>query len=115
MSTISHGDIYWYDFGAAVDERQAGLRPVFIIQTDFLNSKEGYGLTVVIPLSTKGRASHVKILPSETNGLSQETFIKFEQIHTIPKTSLRGRIGKLDAENLKRVKAQVRELLVLLS
>ena len=40
MSTISHGDIYWYDFGVAIDERQPGLRPVLIIQTDFLNLKD---------------------------------------------------------------------------
>ena len=115
MSTINHGDIYWYDFGTAVDERQAGLRPVLIIQTDFLNSKDGYGLTVVIPLSTKGRSSHVKILPNDINGLSQETYIKFEQVHTIPKNLLKSRIGKLDGESLRRVKAQVRELLVLTS
>jgi len=107
---IKQGDLYWYDFGAPVDERQAGNRPALIIQTDFLNDIASYGLTIVLPITTKGRSSHIKIEPSTLNCLPVTSYVKFEQIYTVTKRNLGNPIGRLDAEDLKRVKAMLREV-----
>lgn len=88
---IERGEIYDFDFGPQRDSRQEGRRPALVVQTNLLNRVEGYGLTVVVPLSTKGRASpsHVRIDPTIENGLSEVSFAKCEQIYTVP-TSLLG-------------------------
>lgn len=97
---IKRGEIYDYDFGAVgTDNRQAGHRPALVVQTDLLNQVEGYGLTLVVPISTKGRAapSHVRLDPSAESGLSHVSYAKCEQILTVPTRNLgplRGSIGK---------------------
>lgn len=105
MSKIKRGDIFSYDFGPQVDSRQAGLRPALIVQTDMLNDLDGYPLTVVVALSTKGRKSptHVSIKPTKTNGLAQLSFAKCEQIYTVPKGNLMEKHGTLEPQDLRQV------------
>lgn len=101
MPEIRQGQIYDYDFGAAEDQRQAGLRPAIVIQSNALNEVAGYGLTVVMPLTTKGRPSptYVRIDPTSENGLSEISFVKCEQPYTVARarlTRFRGSVGKQD-------------------
>jgi mRNA-degrading endonuclease toxin of MazEF toxin-antitoxin module len=103
---INQGDVFDYDFGPVVDERQAGHRPAVVIQTDLLNAVERYTLTMLVPLTTKGRPSspsHVAIEPSASNGLSQLSFAKCEQIHTVHKSQLGKRRGQLASSDWTRV------------
>lgn len=106
MSTIKQGDLFTYDFGERADHRQAGKRPVVVLQTDALNRVEGYGLTLVAPLTTNGRPSpsHVSVEPSAENGLAQISFVKTEQVYTLPAADLLSKLGSLSDADLFKVK-----------
>lgn len=99
------GEVYDFDFGPQSDSRMEGPHPAVVVQTDLLNQVEGYSLTIVVPLSTKGRksASHVSIAPSHENGLDAQSFAKCEQIYTVPTLLLRKRRGQLSKADLYQV------------
>ena len=115
MSMIRQGDIYDFDFGPQRDNRQEGLRPAAVIQTDLLNQVSGYSLTILVPLSRSGRQSpsHVRIEPSEENGLTDLSFAKCEQIFTVPKSQLRAKRGSLSAQGLYSLKEALRNVLAI--
>ena len=115
MSTIERGEVYDYDFGPQQDSRQEGPRPALVVQTDFLNRVEGYGLTLIVPLSTKGRPSpsHVRLEPTKENGLDAVSFAKCEQIYTVPTIRLAHRRGKLSNRDVFAINEALRTVLAL--
>ena len=115
MSTIEQGDIFDYDFGPRSDNRQEGKRPALVIQSDRLNELPNYGLTVIVPLTTKGRPSptHVSLEPSQLSGLTALSFAKGEQLFTVPVEELGQRRGNISKHELFRVKEALRIVLEL--
>ena len=115
MSTAEQGDIFDYDFGPKQDSRMEGPHPCVVVQTDHLNRVAEYQLSIIVPLSTKGRnsPSHVRVEPSEDNGLRAISFAKCEQIYTVPKEGLITKRGRLSAKDIYRVKEALRAVLSL--
>lgn len=113
MPLINQGDVFDFDFGPRGDNRQEGVRPALVIQTDLLNRVEAYSLTIVVPISRKGRPSpsHIRIEPSASNGLTDVSFAKCEQIYTVPRTALKQRRGSVDSGTLYSVKEALRNVL----
>ncbi|MBI1757287.1 MAG: type II toxin-antitoxin system PemK/MazF family toxin [Fimbriimonas ginsengisoli] len=109
------GEVYDYDFGPQRDSRQEGPRPAVIVQTDLLNQVAGYGLTILVPVSTKGRnsPSHVRLEPSVENGLAAVSYAKCEQIFTVPIGGLSSRRGRLSRDQIFAVKQALRAVLAL--
>lgn len=99
---IERGRIYDYDFGARDDHRQAGRRPALVVQSNLLHEIEGYGLTIILPLTTRGRSSptYVRVEPTPDNGLTEVSYIKCEQPMTVASDRLVGPRGYLDKEAL---------------
>jgi mRNA interferase MazF len=81
------------------------MRPALIIQNDRGNASLSYPLTIVASMSRTERELplHVRITPSEENGLTDFTDVKCEQIMTIEKSRLIRRRGCINAEELSRV------------
>jgi mRNA interferase MazF len=77
------------------------------------NINSAYPNVIVAAVSTKGRQipTHVEVSPSSSNGLSQDSFVKCEQILTISKARLLGQIGTLSKENIARVDASIKRAL----
>lgn len=107
------GEVYDYDFGPQLDSRQEGVRPALVVQTDLLNRVTGYGLTLAVPLSRKGRPSpsHIRLEPSVENGLDDVSFAKCEQIFTVPIEGLRRRRGRIAIPDIYRVNEALRVVL----
>jgi mRNA interferase MazF len=76
-----------------------------IIQNDRGNTSPTYPLTIVASMSRTEREIplHVRIAPSEENGLTDYTDVKIEQVMTIEKSRLIRRRGNITAEELGRV------------
>lgn len=115
MSTIERGQIYDYDFGPRHDSRQEGVRPALVVQSDLLNRVLGYGLTIVVPLTSKGRPSpsYVRFDPSDENGLDAVSFAKCEQPYTVAASDLRRMRGKVSRQDMFRVGEALRVVLSL--
>lgn len=104
MSMVKRGDIYYADLSPVVGSEQGGLRPVLIVQNDTGNKHSPTVIAAAIT-SQVGKARlpiHIE-LTAQSYGLSRDSVILLEQIHTLDKSRLRERMGKLDESTMSKV------------
>src|SRR5579875_1491320 len=99
------GEIWDVNWSPGRGAEQQGTRPALIIQNDRGNASPSYPLTIVASMSRTERELplHVRILPTEENGLTAETDVKCEQIMTIEKSRLLRRRGNITPEEMSKV------------
>lgn len=111
------GEIWDVNWSPGRGAEQQGMRPALIIQNDRGNASPSYPLTIVASMSRTERELplHVRIVPSEENGLSDATDVKCEQIMTIEKSRLLRKRGSISTEEMHRVDLALKLSLNLLS
>jgi mRNA interferase MazF len=99
------GEIWDVNWSPGRGAEQRGIRPALIIQNDRGNASSSYPLTIVASMTRTERELplHVRIAPSEENGLTDFTDVKCEQVMTIEKSRLMRRRGSITSEELGRV------------
>ena len=99
------GEIWDVNWSPGRGAEQKGTRPALIIQNDRGNTSLSYPLTIVASMSRTEREIplHVRITPSEENGLTDFTDVKCEQVMTIEKSRLIRRRGIITSEELNKV------------
>jgi mRNA interferase MazF len=100
---IRRGDMFCADLALGVGSEQSGRRPVLILSNDTGNR---HGRTVIAAVIT-GRTTGTK-LPTHCplkrqQGLGRDSLVLLEQIRTIDKARLKGYIGTLDGDDMRRV------------
>src|SRR5215469_8447068 len=110
------GEIWDVNWSPGRGAEQKGTRPALIIQNDRGNASPTYPLTIVASMSRTERELplHVRIAPSEENGLTDYTDVKCEQLMTIEKSRLLRKRGSISAEELHHVDLALRVSLNLL-
>lgn len=105
--SIERGELWWLDWSPGRGSEQAGRRPALVVQSHGGNRNRNYPLTIVVAVSRKGLPilQHVQLLPTPENGLKSMSFVKTEQIQTVSKERLQGRIGRVDPVTLAAVDA----------
>lgn len=90
---LYRGDIVLIDFGKQEGSVQGGLRPAIVLQNDTGNF---FSTTTIVALLTsqnkKNLPTHVKINCGE-GGLSKNSIILMEQVHTVSKSKIIKLIG----------------------
>lgn len=111
------GEIWDVNWSPGRGAEQQGTRPALIIQNDRGNTSPAYPLTIVASMSRTERELplHVRIAPSEENGLTDYTDVKCEQVMTIEKSRLIRRRGSISAEELGHVDVALKLSLSLLA
>ena len=111
------GEIWDVNWSPGRGAEQKGTRPALIIQNDRGNTSPSYPLTIVASMSRTERELplHVRIAPSEENGLTDFTDVKCEQLMTIEKSRLIRRRGFITSEELSKVDVALRLSLNLLT
>ena len=111
------GEIWDVNWSPGRGAEQKGTRPALIIQNDRGNISSSYPLTIVASMSRTERELplHVRIAPSEENGLTDFTDVKCEQVMTIEKSRLIRRRGSISSEELAKVDVALRLSLNLLT
>ena len=99
------GEIWDVNWSPGRGAEQQGTRPALIIQNDRGNGSVTYPLTIVASMSRTERelSLHVRISPTEENGLTDYTDVKCEQVMTIEKSRLIRRRGTITPEELRMV------------
>ena len=102
--TVHRGDIYYADLSPVIGSEQGGVRPVIVIQNDVGNK---YSPTVIVAAITsqinKAKLpTHVEIKAGD-HGLNKDSVILLEQLRTVDKRRLKERIGRMEAEAMKKV------------
>jgi mRNA interferase MazF len=107
------GEIWLLDWSPSRGSEQAGFRPALIIQTDAANSNPHYPNTIVLAVSTKGKPVpfNVPLKPNSSNGLSEASFVKCEQVLTVAKERLVRKLGSIGVKDLQQIKQAVRLVL----
>lgn len=110
---LRRGQIYWVDWEPQRGSEQAGRRPALVIQANIPNELDDYNATIVAAISSDSDSERlrVKVEPSQMNGLSKKSIVKFEQIMTISKNRLDGYIGILEPRYIAQVDEALRDVL----
>lgn len=103
-NVVKRGEIYYADLSPVVGSEQGGIRPVLIVQNDVGNR---YSPTVIAAAITsqqnKARLpTHIEI-EARTYGLSKDSIVLLEQMRTLDKRRLRGRMGCLDEQAMHKI------------
>ena len=112
---LRRGQIWWIDWEPHRGSEQAGRRPSLVVQSNEANELDAYNLTIVLPISS-GHADndlHVRVEPSQMNGLGKSSFVKCEQILTVSKSRLDGYIGTLEPRHQKLIDQNLKAVLSL--
>jgi mRNA interferase MazF len=111
------GEIWDVNWSPGRGAEQKGTRPALIIQNDRGNTSLSYPLTIVASMSRTEREIplHVRIAPTEENGLTNSTDVKCEQVMTIEKSRLIRRRGVITSEELNKVDVALKLSLDLLT
>ncbi len=90
---MKRGEIYWVDFPTSV-----GRRPAVLVSRD-----ESYSVRsrcIVVPLTRTARGIPTEVRLGPTDGLSKAGVANADEIVTIPRALLRGRIAELDPSRI---------------
>ncbi len=111
------GEIWLVNWSPSRGSEQSGMRPALVVQTDAANQNPRYPNVIVAAISTKGKdvPFHVPLAPEGSNGLSENSWCKCEQILTISKDRLARRLGKVDDPQMQRIGDALRLVLGLKS
>lgn len=97
---MKRGDIYV----AATRGAYTGKpRPVVVVQDDRF---DGTASVTICPLTTHALSAplmRLELQPSEINGLSRTNQIMIDKVTSIPRASVRERLGQLEAADLIRL------------
>jgi mRNA interferase MazF len=109
---IKRGEIYLADLDPVRGHEQAGTRPVLIIQNDIGNQYSSTTIAAAITsrISKKRLPTHVEV-SAEESGLPKDSIVLLEQVRTLDKERLSGKMGKLFPPKMKDVNWALRKSL----
>jgi len=106
---MKRGEIYYADLSPTVGSEVAKRRPVLIVSND-INNRAATTLTVLPVTSNVKRVYPFEVLLSpETSGLPKTSKAQAQQIRTISKQRINGKVvGKLGEELMATISAAIR-------
>jgi len=111
MILPNRGEVWTTNLDPTLGHEQAGHRPCLIVSANKLNHSRAE-LVVVVPITTKDKRipSHVKV-PQGEGGLSEDSFIKCEEVRCISTQRLDRPLGKLNPQTIRQVEEWIRVIL----
>jgi mRNA interferase MazF len=103
LPRCSRGEIWVLNWNPRRGSEQGGFRPGIVVQSDLGNHAEGARTTVVVPLTTQGRAYvfYIPVPKGKESGLSADSWANATQVFTVDKTRLAKRLGKATPAQMK--------------
>ena len=105
------GEVWWVVLDPTRGREQAGRRPALVLSADILNASAA-GIVSILPITSRDRGirAHVAVEPPEA-GLALRSWIMCEQVRTVARERLLGRMGAVAPRTLAAVSDRVRVLL----
>ena len=106
-----HGFLYLADLNPRFGTEAGKVRPVLVIQTDYLNEAD-HPSTWILPCTTRlvGESILRTVLPPDVAGNRQECEVMIDQGRAIDNTRLKRKLGPLPRTILREVKQKLRLL-----
>jgi mRNA interferase MazF len=107
MINPQRGEVWLVDLNPTVGQEMQKTRPVVIIST---NDVDTVALRIIVPITSwqekfAQRLFMVRIIPTQDNGLSQESAGNVLQVRSLSNQRFIRRLGLLEAEPLKEIVA----------
>lgn len=108
---IKHGYLYLADLNPRQGTEAGKVRPVVVIQTDYLNEQK-HPSTWVLPCTTRivGENLLRVVLPKQIAGNNEDCEVMIDQSRSIDNKRIQKEIGKLPMVILKEIKEKLRLL-----
>lgn len=105
-------EIWLADLNPQIGSETGKVRPVLIIQTDFLN-EYGHNSTIICPITTKVKnAEYIRVfIKGGTCGISEDSDIMVDQIRTIDNSRFIKKLGQIPSEKHKLVETYLKAVL----
>jgi mRNA interferase MazF len=106
---ICQGDIWWADLGEPPGSVAGYRRPVLIVQSDAIN-RSRLATALCVPLTSNlawAKAPGNLLLAKKVTGLDRDSVAQTTLMLAIDKACLTERAGRIAAEQLERVLAQL--------
>lgn len=105
------GEVWRTNLDPTLGHEQSGKRPCLVVSDNKLNHSRAE-LVVVVPITTREKRipSHVKV-PAGEAGLSEDSYIKCEEVRCISTQRLDRPLGKITPETMQRVEEWIRVIL----
>ncbi len=109
---IQHGHIYLADLNPRQGTEAGKVRPVLVIQNDFLNEVH-HPSTWILPCTTRltGESLLRVVLPKGIAGNHEECEIMIDQSRSIDNSRIKRHIGQLPPTLLRETKEKLRQLM----
>jgi mRNA interferase MazF len=103
LPRCNRGELWLLDWNPRRGSEPGGFRPGIIIQSDLGNHAEGARTTMVVPLTTQGRAYafYVPVPKGKDNGLPANSWANATQVFTVDKSRLVKCLGKATSAQMK--------------
>ena len=109
MSFPRRGEVYWVNLDPTVGTEISKTRPALIISNDIGNQ---YSARVIVaPITSRGTDTVYPfevLVPAGEGGLPHTSKVVLDQIRTVDKKRLGGRIGALSPERMLEVHRAIR-------
>lgn len=111
MIQIKHGVLYLADLGQKQGTESGKVRPVLVLQSDFLNAT-GHSSTWILPCTTKLRGSNILrcVLPKNIAGNKEECEVMIDQSRAIDNQAFTKELKPLPKILLKEIKDKLSKL-----
>lgn len=108
---MARGDVLLVNLPTSDKREQSGRRPAVAVQTDVA----GDPMLMVAPVTSNLNASRFRfaltIEPTNENGLTQTSVVMIFQMRAIDKSRIVKSIGKISAEDLSKIDAEIWRML----
>jgi len=108
---MNQGEIWQADLNPFKGSEQGGFRPVVILSGDLLNRYLPVVITAPLTTKIKKYKGNPILIPSETNGLNNESELLVFHIRSISKDRLVKKIGNIKSEELELALNTLNDLL----
>ena len=108
---MKQGEIWYADLNPTKGSEQAGMRPVVVVSGNLLN--QHLTIVIVVPLTTKVKRykGNPVLMPTQTNGLQNESEMLVFHIRSVSKDRLIRKVGDIKADELDRAMKTLNDVL----
>lgn len=112
---LKRGHIYTADLNPRFGTEPGKIRPVLVIQTDFINSTHPSTLICSITTRIRPEAEILRAhLKKGESGLKEDSDVMIDQIRAIDNRRFKQELGKLPPSRLQEIEEKIRAVLDLI-
>ncbi len=110
MARILRGGIYWADLNPAIENEQAGFRPILVISNNVFNERSG--TVIALAITSQTQKAGFPLTYELTGGeLPKHSWVKISQVRTLSTLRIKDQLGEIKSEELNQIVDGLNEII----